>query len=84
MSFALVNALPTIMDLMNRVFKNYLDSFVTVFIDDILVYSKNQGEHMHHLRVVFQFLKKHHLFAMYRKREFWLRLVGFLGYIILC
>ena len=82
MSFGLTNALMTFMDLMNRMFQNYLDSFVIVFIDDILVYSKNDGEHMDHLRVVLQVFKEHQLFAKHSKCEFWLRLVVFLGYII--
>ena len=61
MSFGLTNAPTTFMDLMNMVFRNYLDSFVIVFIDDILVYSKNEGEHMGHLRVVSQVLKEHQI-----------------------
>ena len=70
------------MDLMNRMFQNHLDSFVIVFIDDILVYSKNEGDHMGHLRVVLQTLKEHQLFAKYSKCDFWLRTVTFLGHII--
>ena len=70
------------MDLMNRVFQSYLDSFFIVFIDNILVYHKNEGEHMNHLRVVLQVLKENQLFFKYSKCEFWLRLVAFLGYII--
>ena len=66
------------MDLMNRVFRNYLDSFVIVFIDDILIYSKNEGDHMNHLRVVLQVLKEHQLFAKYSKCEFFLRSVTFM------
>ena len=71
-----------LMDLMNRVFQNYLDSFFIVFINDILVYLKNEGDHMNHIRVVFQVLKENQLFAMYCKCEFWLRSVTFLGHII--
>ena len=56
MFFGLTNSLPVFMDLMNRVFQSYLDSFVIIFIDDILVYSKNKGDHMDHLRVVLQVL----------------------------
>ena len=67
---------------MNRVFQKYLDSFVIVFIDDILVYSKNENDHMGHLRVVLQNLKRHQLYAKYSKCEFWLRSVTFLGHII--
>ena len=82
MSFGLTNALAAFMDLMNSVSQNYLDSFVIFFIDDILVYSKNEGDHMGHLRVVLQTLKGHQLFAKYIKCEFWLRSVTFLGHII--
>ena len=65
MSFSLTNALTTFMDLMNRVFQNYLDSFVIVFIDDIFVYLKNEGYHMGHLMVVLQTPKEHQLFVKY-------------------
>ena len=58
------------MNLINRVFWNYLDLFVIVFIDDILVYSKNESEHMDHLKVVLQVLKENWLFSKYRKCEF--------------
>ena len=57
MSFRLVNALAAFMDLMNRVFQDYLNSFMTMFIDDILIYSKNENEHESHLRLAFQVLK---------------------------
>ena len=60
----------TFMDLMNRVFQSYLDSFVIVFIDDNFVYSKNEGDHMNLLRVVFQVLKGNQLFSKYRKWNF--------------
>ena len=70
------------MSLMNRVFRNYLHSFVIVFIDDILVYYKSEDDHMGHSRVVLQVLKEHQLSAMYSKCEFWLRSVAFLGHII--
>ena len=82
MSFGLTNAAEIFMDLMNRVFQNYLDSFVIFFIDDILVYSKNESDHMVHLRVVLQNFKEHQLFAKYRKCEFLLRSVAFHGHII--
>ena len=59
-----------------------MDSFVIVFIDDIWVYLKNEGYHLNHLRVVLQVLKENQLFAKYRKCEFWLRSVAFLGHII--
>ena len=67
---------------MNKVFRRYLYSFVIVFIDDILVYSKNEGDQMDYLRVVLQVLKENQLFAKYRKCKFWLRLVSFLYHII--
>ena len=82
MSFGLTNAPVTFMDLMNRVFRSYQDSFVIVFIDDILVYSENEGDHMDHLRVVLQVLKENQLFGKYRKCEFWLSSVAFLSHII--
>ncbi|XP_069147980.1 uncharacterized protein [Solanum lycopersicum] len=82
MSFGLINAQAAFMDLMHRVFRSYLDSFVIVFIDDILVYSKNEGDHMDHLRVVLQVLKENQLFGKYRKCEFWLSSVAFLSHII--
>ena len=67
MSFGLTNAPVVFMDLMNRVFQNYLDSFVIVFSDDILVYLKNEGDHMNHLRVVLHVIKEHQLFSKYSK-----------------
>ena len=70
------------MDHINKVFQSYLDSFVIVFIDDNFVYSKNEGDHMDHLRVVLQVLKENQLFSKYIKCEFWLRSVTFLGHII--
>ncbi|WMV43384.1 hypothetical protein MTR67_036769 [Solanum verrucosum] len=82
MSFGLTNALVAFMDLMNRVFKQYLDLFVIVFIDDILIYSRNEEEHASHLRVVLQTLKDHQLFAKFNKCEFWLQSVAFLGHIV--
>ena len=71
MLFGLTNAPATFMDPMNRVFLNYLDIFVIVLIDDILVYQKNESDHMVHLRVMLQVLKEHQLFAKYRKCECW-------------
>ncbi|KAH0636086.1 hypothetical protein KY289_036001 [Solanum tuberosum] len=70
------------MDLMNRVFKQYLDLFVIVFIDDILIYSRNEEEHASHLRIVRQTLKDSQLFAKFSKCEFWLQSVAFLGHIM--
>ena len=80
--FCLTDGPATFIDLMNRMFQSCLDSFVIVFIDDILVYSKNEGEHMEHLRVVLQVLKENQLFAKYGKCEFWWRSVAFLGHTI--
>ena len=82
MSFGLTNAPTAFMDLMNRVFRNYLDSFVIVFIDDILIYSKSEDDHMNHLRIVLQALKDHQLYAKFSKCEFWLRSFAFLGHIV--
>ena len=70
------------LDLMNIVFQSYLDSFVIVFIDDILVYSKNVGDHINHLRVVLQLHMENQLFPMNNKCEFWIRSVAFLCHII--
>ncbi|PKI48738.1 hypothetical protein CRG98_030879 [Punica granatum] len=69
------------MDLMKRVFQPYLDQFVVVFIDDILVYSRNRDEHEEHLRVVLQILRQRKLYAMSGKCEFLLDQVGFLGHV---
>ncbi|XP_074290661.1 putative mitochondrial protein AtMg00860 [Silene latifolia] len=70
------------MDLMNRVFSPYLDKFVVVFIDDILVYSKTKAGHEEHLRIVLQTLREHQLYAKLSKCEFWLGNVAFLGHVI--
>ena len=67
MSFGLTNALEAFRDQMNKVFRNYLDSFVIVFIEDILVYSKNEGDYLSHLRVVLQTLEEYQLYAKYSK-----------------
>ncbi|KAL0428207.1 UNVERIFIED_CONTAM: Retrovirus-related Pol polyprotein from transposon.6 [Sesamum latifolium] len=82
MPFGLTNAPATFMDLMNRVFKQHLDKFIVVFIDDILVYSPSEQEHGEHLRVVLQTLKEKQLYAKLSKCEFWLKSVAFLGHII--
>ena len=70
------------MNLMNKVFMKFLDKFVVVFIDDILVYSKSEEEHAEHLRLVLETLREHKLYAKLRKCEFWRKEVGFLGHIL--
>ena len=82
MPFGLTNASAAFMDLMNRVFRPYLDQFVVVFIDDILVYSKDAQEHEHHLRIVLQTLRENQLFVKLSKCDFWLKEVSFLGHIV--
>lgn len=82
MSFGLTNAPAAFMDLMNRTFKPFLDQFVIVFIDDILVYSKSKEEHEQHLRLVLQILREHKLYAKFSKCEFWLDSVSFLGHVV--
>ena len=81
MSFGLTNTPAAFMDLMNRVFRQYLDMFVIVFIDDILVYSRYEEDHANHLRIVLQVLRDRQLFAKFDKCEFWLRSVAFLGHV---
>ena len=70
MSIELTNAPAAFMDLMNRVFRPYVDQFVVVFIDDILVYSKSMEEHVYHLRTVLQTLREHQLYAKFSKCDF--------------
>ncbi|WVZ63412.1 hypothetical protein U9M48_013046 [Paspalum notatum var. saurae] len=82
MSFGLTNAPAFFMYLMNSVFMNELDKFVVVFIDDILVYSKNEKEHEEHLRIVLSCLREHKLYAKFSKCAFWLKEVAFLGHIL--
>jgi hypothetical protein len=82
MSFGLTNAPPYFMYMMNKVFMEYLGKFVVVFIDDILVYSRNEEEHEEHLRLVLQKLRDHKLYAKRSKCEFWLKQVAFLGHVI--
>ena len=82
MSFGLTNAPAYFMYLMNKVFMEYLDKFVVVFIDDILVFSRNEEEHEEHLRLVLQKLRENQLYAKLSKCEFWLKEVSFLGHVI--
>ena len=82
MPFGLTNAPAAFMDLTDRVFRPYLDQFVVVFIDDILVYSKDAQEREHHLRIVLQTLRENKLFAKLSKCDFWLKKVSFLGHIV--
>ncbi|GJW33263.1 putative reverse transcriptase domain-containing protein [Tanacetum coccineum] len=82
MPFGLTNASAVFMDLINRVCKPYLDKFVIVFIDDILIYSKNKKEHEEHLKAILELLKKEELYAKFSKCEFWIPKVQFLGHVI--
>lgn len=78
----LTNAPKTFMDLTNRVFKKYLNIFMIMFIDDILIYSQNEDEHVEHLGIVKLNLNNSEFYSMFRKCEFWSRYVVFLGHII--
>jgi hypothetical protein len=82
LSFGLTNAPAYFMYLMNKVFMEYMDKFVVVFIDDILVYSRSEEEHEEHHHLVLQKLRDHRLYAKLSKCEFWLKQVAFLGRII--
>ncbi|KAL2317625.1 hypothetical protein Fmac_031501 [Flemingia macrophylla] len=82
MPFGVTNAPVVFMDYMNKIFHPFLDYFVVVFLDDILVYSKNHTEHEEHLRIVLQILKNKQLYAKLSKCEFWLEEVKFLGHVI--
>jgi hypothetical protein len=81
-SFGLTNAPDVFMCLMNGVFRDYLDKFVIVFLDDILVYSKSEEEHEQHLRMVLQVLKEHQLYAKLNKCSFYQRQIHYMGHII--
>ncbi|GKD86143.1 putative reverse transcriptase domain-containing protein, partial [Tanacetum coccineum] len=82
MPFGLTNALAVFMDFMNRVCKVYLDKFVIVFIDDILIYLKTNEDHEVHLGLVLELLRKDKLYAKFSKCEFWLQEVHFLGHVV--
>nr|XP_051229681.1 uncharacterized protein LOC127347546 [Lolium perenne] len=82
MPFGLTNAPSYFMNMMNKVFMEFLDKFVIVFIDDILIYPKNNEEHEKHLRLILEKLREHKLYAKFSKCEFWLSEVGFLGHVI--
>ena len=82
MPFGLTNAPAAFMDLMHRVFQPYLDQFVVVFVDDILIYSQFEEEHEEHLRIVLQALREHQLYAKCSKCKFWLTEVRFLGHVV--
>ena len=82
MPFGLTNAPAAFMDLMHRIFQPYLDQFVVVFVDDILIYSQSEWEHEYHLRIVLQFLRDHQLYAKFSKCEFLLTEVRFLGHVV--
>ena len=81
--FGLTTSPATFMDLMHRVFQPYLDHFVVVFVDDILIYSQSEKEHEDHLQIVLQALRDHQLYAKFSKCEFWLTKVRFLGHVVL-
>ena len=82
MPFGLTNAPVAFIDLMHMVFQPYLDKFVVVFVDDILIYSHSEWEHEYHLRIVLQLLRDHQLYAKFSKCEFWLIEVRFLGHVV--
>ena len=81
-TFGLTNVPAAFMDLMHRVFSEYLDRFVVIFVDGILVYSAFEEEHEEHLRIMLERLRSHQLYAKFDKCEFWLREVHFLGHVI--
>ena len=82
MPLYLTNAPTAFMDLMNRVFQDYLDEFVIVFVDDILIYSDNEVQHEEHLRKALEILRNNKLYAKFSKCDFWIKEVLFLGHII--
>jgi len=82
MPFGVTNAPALFMDYMNRIFRPFLDKFVVVFIDDILIYSRTHEEHTEHMRIVLGILREKQLFAKLSKCDFWIREVQFLGHVI--
>ena len=82
MPFGLTNTPVAFMDLMYRVFQPYLDQFVVVFVDDILIYSQSEWKHKYHLRIMLQLLRDHQLYAKFSKCEFWLTEVRFLEHVV--
>nr|GFB67211.1 hypothetical protein [Tanacetum cinerariifolium] len=82
MPFGLTNAPDVFTDLMNRVCNPYLDKFVIVFIDDILIYSRNKEEHANHLRIILEFLREEKIYAKFSKCDFWISIVQFLRHLI--
>src|SRR3954468_14172695 len=82
MSFGLTNAPATFSRLMNLIFMEYLDKFVVIYLDDILIYPKNEEEHTEHLMLVLMKLREHRLYAKFSKCEFWLPEVVYLGHVI--
>jgi hypothetical protein len=82
MLFGVTNAPTVFMEYINRIFHSYLDRFVVVFINDILVFSKSEEEHAEHLRIVLRTLQEKKLYAKLSKCEFWLKEVSFLGHVV--
>ena len=82
MSFGLTNTPAAFMDLMNKVFRPFMDQFVVVFIDDILVYSKSMKEYVYHLRTVLQTLREHQIYIKFLNCDFWMKSVAFLGHLV--
>jgi len=81
-AFGVTNAPAVFMDYMNKIFRPFLDKFVVVFIDDILIYYRNQEEHVEHLRLMLGILREKQLYAKLSKYEFWMDEVQFLGHMI--
>ena len=77
-----MNALAVFMDYMNQIFRPYLDKFVVVYINDILIYSRKEKEHAEHLRLVLQILRERKLYAKLSKCKFWIKEVKFLGHVV--